>query len=169
MWRRNLAGVRNNCAKEIQDNILPLWRLRFFNDNFDLNTSHVLPALIRKFHEAKISREKEVVIWGSGKPRREFLFVDDLADALLFLMQNYNEESHINIGTGEDIEIIELAKLIQKIVGFKGEIKRDLSKPDGTPRKLMDVSKLTNMGWKNKTSIEEGICRTCDWYRSNVK
>jgi GDP-L-fucose synthase len=139
------------------------------NDNFDLNTSHVLPALIRKFHEAKISREKEVVIWGSGKPRREFLFVDDLADALLFLMQNYNEESHINIGTGEDIEIIELAKLIQKIVGFKGEIKRDLSKPDGTPRKLMDVSRLHALGWKHGTAMEEGIRSVYEWYNQNTK
>ena len=115
------------------------------NDNYDLDNSHVLPALIRKFHEAKLSGEPEVVLWGSGRPRREFLHVDDLADACYFLMQRYDEPGLINIGTGEDIEIIELARLVKKIVGYGGEIKHDLSKPDGTPRKLMDVSKLHKM------------------------
>ncbi|MBT3261550.1 GDP-L-fucose synthase [bacterium] len=134
------------------------------NDNFDLNSSHVLPALIRKIHEAKIKQEKEVVIWGTGKPKREFLFVDDLADALLFLMQEYHEEGHINVGTGQDIEIIELAKLIKEIVGFSGEIKHDLSKPDGTPRKLVDVSKLHSLGWKHQTSLKEGIKKVYAWY-----
>jgi GDP-L-fucose synthase len=134
------------------------------NDNFDLNSSHVLPALIRKFHEAKINNESQVVIWGTGNPMREFLFVDDLADALLFLMLNYNEESHINVGTGEDIRIGDLALLIKDIVGFKGEIVHDLSKPDGTPRKLLDVSKLYALGFKHKTSLKEGISKVYQWY-----
>jgi GDP-L-fucose synthase len=127
------------------------------NDNYDLENSHVLPALIRKFHEAKVNRQPTVVLWGSGKPRREFLHADDLADACLFLMQGYDEAGLINIGTGEDIEIKELALLIQQIVGYKGEIVHDLSKPDGTPRKLMDVGKLHKMGWKPRLSLEEGI------------
>jgi GDP-L-fucose synthase len=127
------------------------------NDNYDLETSHALPALIRKFHEAKIGGEGEVTIWGTGKPRREFLHADDLADACFFLMQSYDESGLINIGTGEDIEIRELALLIKKIVGYQGEIKQDLTKPDGTMRKLMDVSKLDKMGWKAGISLEEGI------------
>jgi GDP-L-fucose synthase len=127
------------------------------NDNYDLDNSHVLPALMRKFHEAKLSGEPAVVLWGSGRPRREFLHVDDLADACYFLMQRYNEPGLINIGTGEDIEIIELARLVKQIVGYTGEIKHDLSKPDGTPRKLMDVSKLQKMDWKARISLEDGI------------
>ncbi|HMH23210.1 MAG TPA: GDP-L-fucose synthase [Puia sp.] len=127
------------------------------NDNYDLNNSHVLPALIRKFHEAKTKGEPAVVLWGSGTPRREFLHADDLADACFFLMQNYSEPGLINIGTGEDMEIKELALLIKKIVGYTGEIKHDLNKPDGTPRKLMDVSKLHGMGWQAKISLDQGI------------
>ncbi len=127
------------------------------NDNYDLKTSHVLPALIRKFHEAKIHREPSVVMWGTGTPRREFLHVDDLADACYYLMQNYNEPGLVNIGTGEDIPIKELAYLIKDIVGFTGEVEHDLSKPDGTPRKLMDVSKLSDTGWKAKIGLREGI------------
>ena len=134
------------------------------NDNFDLNSSHVLPALIRKFHEAKINNQLEVVLWGTGNPMREFLFVDDLADALLFLMLNYNQESHINVGTGEDIRIGDLALLVKDIVGFKGEIVHDLSKPDGTPRKLLDVNKLHALGFKHKTNLKEGISRVYQWY-----
>lgn len=127
------------------------------NDNYDLNSSHVLPALIRKFHEAKLNRQPTVTLWGSGKPRREFLHADDLADACLFLMQGYNEPGLVNIGVGDDLEIKELALLIQKIVGYEGEIVHDLTKPDGTPRKLMDVSKLNNLGWKASISLEEGL------------
>ena len=127
------------------------------NDNYDLNNSHVFPALIRKFHEAKVSGASSVTLWGTGKPRREFLHADDLASACFYLMQNYNEAGLLNIGTGEDIEIGELALLIKKIVGFEGEIIHDLSKPDGTPRKLMDVSKLHNFGWKHSIGLEEGI------------
>lgn len=127
------------------------------NDNYDLQNSHVLPALIRKFDEAKTSGAPSVTIWGTGKPRREFLHADDLADACVFLMNGYSEPGLINIGTGEDIEIGELARLVARIVGFKGEVLNDLSKPDGTPRKLMDVSKLHNFGWRHSIGLEEGI------------
>ncbi len=126
-------------------------------DNYDLNNSHVLPALIRKMHEAKVNNAKEVVVWGSGTPKREFLFASDLAEACCFLMENYNEEQLVNIGTGEDLSILELATLIKKIVGFEGKLVFDSSKPDGTPRKLMDVTKLHNLGWKHTIELEEGI------------
>ena len=127
------------------------------NDNYNLNNSHVLPALMRKVITAKKENNSDVVIWGSGKPLREFLHVDDLAAACLFLMENYNEAGLVNIGTGTDLSILDLAKLVAKVVGYEGEIKNDPSKPDGTPRKLMDVSKLTNMGWKASISLEKGI------------
>lgn len=127
------------------------------NDNYDLNNSHVLPALIRKFHEAKVNNTPSVVMWGTGTPRREFLHADDLADACYFLMQHYNEPGLVNIGVGEDITIGELAQIVKEIVGYEGEIKNDLSKPDGTPRKLMDVSKLHALGWKAKIKLREGI------------
>ena len=134
------------------------------NDNYDLNSSHVLPALIRKFHEAKLNAAPAVVLWGSGKPRREFLHADDLADACFFLMERYNEPGLVNIGTGEDLEIGELALLIKDIVGYTGEIRHDLSKPDGTPRKLMDVSKLHNFGWKAAISLPDGLRRVYEEY-----
>lgn len=127
------------------------------NDNYDLNNSHVLPALIRKFHEAKVSGQKEVVMWGTGSPKREFLHVDDLADACYYLMQTYNEKGLVNIGTGTDISIFDLAKMIKETVGYKGEITKDLSKPDGTPRKLMNVDKLANAGWTSSIKLKEGI------------
>lgn len=127
------------------------------NDNYDLNNSHVLPALIRKFHEAKIKNEPSVLMWGTGSPRREFLHADDLADACYFLMQQYDGEGFVNIGTGEDVTIKELALNVKEIVGFQGEIEHDLSKPDGTPRKLMDVTKLHNMGWKARIELHAGI------------
>lgn len=127
------------------------------NDNYDLDKSHVLPALIRKFHEAKKNNTPEVVMWGTGSPKREFLHVDDLADACFYLMQNYSEAGLVNIGRGEDIAIIDLARLIKKVVGYEGKIANDLTKPDGTPRKLMDVSKLTNAGWTAKIELEEGV------------
>ncbi|MDP1614543.1 MAG: GDP-L-fucose synthase [Methylococcales bacterium] len=128
-----------------------------YNDNYHPQNSHVLPALIRRFDEAKKSNAKEVVIWGSGTPLREFLFADDLADACYFLMQNYNEPNLINIGTGKDLTIKDLALLIQKVVGFEGNIMFDSSKPDGTPRKLMDVSKVHQLGWKHQIELEEGL------------
>lgn len=127
------------------------------NDNYDLKNSHVLPALIRKFHTAKNENAASVEIWGTGSPMREFLHADDLADACFYLMQNYNEAGLVNIGVGEDITIKDLALLVKKIVGFGGELKFDTSKPDGTPRKLMDVSKLHSFGWKHKINLEEGI------------
>lgn len=135
------------------------------NDNYDLNKSHVLPALIRKFHEAKINKEPFVTIWGTGKPRRELMHADDLADACYFLMDRFNESGFINVGTGQDIEIGHLATLVKEIVGYTGEIRNDLTKPDGTPRKLMDVSKLNTLGWKARTPLEEGIKRTYNEYR----
>ena len=130
------------------------------NDNYDLANSHVLPALIRKFHEAKERGDSEVVVWGSGNPKREFLHADDLADACVFLMETYNEPGLINIGTGKDISIKELAELVKAITGFEGQIVFDASKPDGTPRKLMDVSKLTAKGWTASISLQEGIAQT---------
>ena len=135
-------------------------------DNFDLETSHVMPALIRKFHVAKVNNSQEVVIWGTGKPRREFLYVDDLADATVFLMNNYNSSEIINVGVGKDISIGELAELIRDIVGYKGEIIYDTSKPDGTSRKLLDVSRLESLNWKPKTSLKEGIEKTYQFYSS---
>ncbi|SKB93905.1 GDP-L-fucose synthase family protein [Daejeonella lutea] len=128
-----------------------------YNDNYHPENSHVLPALIRKFYEAKISGAGEVVIWGSGTPRREFLFADDLADACVYLMVNYNEEAFVNIGTGEDLSIKDLALTIQRVIGFNGTLKFDSLRPDGTPRKLLDVSKLTSLGWTYQTKLEEGI------------
>ena len=127
------------------------------NDNYDLQKSHVLPALIRKFHEAKLNRQPSVEMWGTGSPLREFLHADDMADACVFLMQHYDGQGHVNIGTGTDLSIKDLALLIKKIVGYEGEIVHDLSKPDGTPRKLMDVSLLHSLGWKHKLDLEEGI------------
>jgi GDP-L-fucose synthase len=132
------------------------------NDNYDIQNSHVLPALIRKFLTAKSENQPTVELWGTGKPLREFLHVDDLAEACMFLMHSYNEAGFVNIGVGTDLSILELAQLVQKIVGYKGEIKLDSSKPDGTPRKLMDVSKLNNMGWTAKISLEEGIKTVVD-------
>ena len=132
------------------------------NDNYDLNNSHVLPALLRKFHEAKVSGKKEVSIWGSGRPLREFLHVDDLADACHFLMKTYNEKEFLNIGIGHDISIADLANMVGEIVGFQGTLILDSSKPDGTPRKLMDVSRLTSLGWKARIGLREGIASVYD-------
>jgi len=139
------------------------------NDNFNLETSHVLPALIRKFHEAKINNSPYVEVWGTGKQRREFLHVDDLADAVVYLMNNYNENEHINLGTGEDISIKELAELIKEIVGYEGEIRFDTTKPDGIPRRLLDVSKLHATGWMHKINLREGIKQTYEWFKENWK
>jgi GDP-L-fucose synthase len=138
------------------------------NDNFDLETSHVLAALIRKIHEAKTNSADSVTIWGTGKPRREFLHVDDAADALVFLMENFSGAGPINVGVGEDISILTLAELISKIIGFEGRIEFDLSKPDGTPQKLLDISRITKLGWKPKVTLEKGIRLTYDWYLSNL-
>lgn len=129
------------------------------NDNYDKQNSHVLPALLRKFHEAKVNGDPSVIMWGTGSPKREFLHVDDLADACVYLMHNYSDAQLVNIGTGTDLSILELAQLIQRIVGYTGTIEHDYSKPDGTPRKLMNVNKLKGLGWEAKISLEEGIRR----------
>ena len=138
------------------------------NDNFDLKTSHVLPALMLKFHEAKISGQKTMQVWGSGNPKRELLYVDDLAEACVFSMNNENITELTNIGTGEDVTIRELAESLKEITQFTGEIEFDASKPDGTPRKLLDVSKINSYGWKAKTSLVDGIRTTYNWYLQNV-
>jgi len=137
-------------------------------DNFDLETSHVLPALIRKFHEAKKGESPEVVVWGTGSPKREFLHVDDLADAVLFLMENYKDEAIINVGMGKDINIADLSTLIGEITDYKGSIVFDKTKPDGTPQKLLDISKIKNLGWTPKISLRDGLMSTYNWFVENV-
>jgi GDP-L-fucose synthase len=139
------------------------------HDNFDLKSSHVLPAMIRKFHEAKLNNNAVVVLWGSGTPMREFLFVDDMAAAVVFALENKLPDSLYNVGTGEDLTIKELALAIQKIIGHKGEIIWDDTKPDGTPRKLMDVSKMHDLGWKHQVGLETGIQKTYDWFLANIE
>jgi GDP-L-fucose synthase len=133
-------------------------------DNFDLASSHVLPALIRKAHEAARSGASHLTIWGSGTPRREFLHVDDCADALVFLMQNYSDDEHVNVGTGEDISILELARMVAGITNFQGDIRTDTTKPDGTPRKLLSVQKLHALGWRHRIGLEDGIAATWQWF-----
>ncbi|PSD17615.1 GDP-fucose synthetase [Stenotrophomonas maltophilia] len=136
-------------------------------DNFDLQNSHVLPALIRKFHDAKIAGMPEVVMWGSGTPRREFLHVDDMAAASVFLAETYSGEDIVNVGVGEDISILELAELVRVVTGFSGRIVNDLTKPDGTPKKLLDVSRLSDLGWKAKIGLREGVTATYEWFLEN--
>lgn len=138
------------------------------NDNFDLETSHVLPALIRKFHEAKENDSPSVPLWGTGSPRREFLHVDDLAAACFELLENYDSDEPINVGVGKDITIRELAELVREVVGFAGELAWDSAKPDGTPRKLMDTSRLAALGWSPQISLRQGLSQTYDWYRGSV-
>lgn len=137
------------------------------NDNFHPENSHVLPALMRRFHEAKVRGDKEVVVWGSGSPLREFLHVDDLADAVIFLMDKYSGLSHLNVGSGKEVTIKELAELVKDVVEFKGELVWDKTKPDGTPRKLMDSSKLMELGWEPKISLRDGLVDTYKWYLEN--
>ncbi|TSD03467.1 MAG: GDP-L-fucose synthase [Parcubacteria group bacterium Athens0714_16] len=139
------------------------------NDNFDLNNSHVLPALVRKFHEAKVRGSKEVIVWGTGSSKREFLHVDDLADACIFLMQKYNDSEIINIGTGKDLSVKELAEKIKKITDYNGKIVWDKTKPDGTPRKLLNVNKLHKLGWKHSILLDKGIALTYEWYKKNYE
>ncbi|MGI5911105.1 MAG: GDP-L-fucose synthase family protein [Syntrophomonadaceae bacterium] len=166
-----IAGIKMCQAYNQQYgcNFIALMPTNLFGpgDNFDLDTSHVLPALIRKFHEAKIRNEKQVFVWGSGKPRREFLHVDDLAAACIFLIKHYNGPDIINVGYGKDISIAGLAALIQKITGYQGQIVFDTSKPDGTPRKLLDISKIIALGWRPQVSLKEGIEDTYNWYLAN--
>ena len=138
-------------------------------DTFDLQASHVIPALLAKTHSAKVTNAAEVEIWGTGKPRREFLHVDDLADGLVFLMERYSDESHVNIGWGEDVSIAELATLIAEIVGFKGRLRYATDKPDGTPRKLLDVLMLNGMGWQPKIGLREGLTDAYRWFVENAE
>jgi GDP-L-fucose synthase len=136
--------------------------------NFHLQNSHVLPALMRRIHEARLQDAPEVVIWGSGTPRREFLYVDDLASASLFLLENYDEGETINVGVGEDLPIRDLAVLLANTIGYEGELVQDASQPDGTPRKLLDVSRLTALGWRAQTALDVGVAKTYDWYLENI-
>lgn len=156
-----IAGIKlcENYNKQYGCNFISVMPTNLYgpNDNYDLKNSHVLPALLRKFYEAKMNNQESVEVWGTGTPKREFLHVDDLADACYFLMENYSDNDFVNVGTGEDLSIKALAELIQKIVGYKGSIKWNSAKPDGTPRKLMDVSKLNDLGWKYSINIEDGI------------
>jgi len=138
------------------------------NDNFDLNSSHVLPALIRKFHEAKTSGAKEVVVWGTGTPLREFLHVDDCAEACIFLMREYEEEEHVNIGVGQDMSIRDLARLVGEVIGFSGKLTFDTTKPDGTPRKLVDTTRINRLGWTARISLRDGIRSSYDWFVRNI-
>jgi GDP-L-fucose synthase len=156
-----IAGIKlcESYRRQYHSNFISVMPTNLYgpNDNYNLNNSHVLPALIRKFHEAEENKLPFVEMWGTGSPLREFLHADDMADACVYLMQNYNGQQHVNIGTGKDLSIKDLALLIKKIVGYTGEIKHDLGKPDGTPRKLMDVTFLHSLGWKHKIDLEEGI------------
>ena len=164
---KSCQAIRNQFGKDYVS-LMPT-NLYGTHDNFDLNSSHVLPAMIRKFHEGKINNNCPVTLWGSGTPLREFLFVDDLAEAVVFALENNLPDYLYNIGTGKDLTIKELALLIQKIVGHKGEIIWDNSKPDGTPRKLLDVSKMNELGWKHRINLEDGIQITYDWFLENLK
>lgn len=167
-----IAGIMmcNSYRKQYGSNFISVMPTNLYgeNDNFDLKTSHVLPALIRRFHEAKANNTPSVTLWGSGTPRREFLYVDDLALACLHLMETYNKSEIVNIGTGQDVTIKELAETIKDVVGYTGEIKWNTKKPDGTPRKLLDVSKLHSLGFKHKVSLEDGIRRTYGWYLNQL-
>jgi len=174
-----IAGIKmcENYFKQYGDNFISVMPTNLYgpNDNFDLQSSHVLPALIHKFHEAKVNSIDFVELWGSGKPKREFLYVEDLADACVYILENINAEtlygkmevSHINIGCGEDISISKLADMIADIVGYKGKIRYDSSKPDGTPQKLLDISRLKNLGWAPTVTLHEGIRKSYEWYLEN--
>jgi GDP-L-fucose synthase len=167
-----IAGIRlcQAYAREYGANFISAMPTNLYgpNDNFDLLSSHALPALLRKAHEAKKSGAREMLVWGTGSPRREFLHVDDLAAACLFLLEKYDSPEIINVGCGEDISIRELAELICEIVGFQGALVWDATKPDGTPRKLLDVSKLHALGWRHTIGLREGIARTYDWFLQNA-
>lgn len=166
-----IAGVKMGQAyrRQYGFNVISLMPTNLYGpgDNFDLETSHVLPALIRRFHEAKEAGAENVTVWGTGTPRREFLYVDDLADAAVFLMRNYDGEEIINVGTGSDITIAELCELVKEAVGYSGGISYDTSMPDGTPRKVLDVSRITSLGWRPRVDLRSGIKSTYSWYLSN--
>lgn len=166
-----IAGIKMCQAYRLQHNFdaisaMPT-NLYGTNDNFHPENSHVLPALLRRFHEAKVNNLDKVVVWGTGSPLREFLHVDDLADAVVFLLENYSDLDHVNVGSGKEVSIKELAELVKEVVGFKGELIWDSTKPDGTPRKLMDTSKLVGLGWTPKISLRDGLVDTYKWYLEN--
>ncbi|HET9418900.1 MAG TPA: GDP-L-fucose synthase, partial [Chthoniobacterales bacterium] len=167
-----IAGIKlcQAFSREYGDNFISVMPTNLYgpNDNFDLETSHVLAALLRKAHEAKQRKERELVVWGSGTPRREFLHVDDCAAACVFLLENYDSPEIINVGCGEDVSVRELAELICDIVGFEGELTWDMTKPDGTPRKLLDVTRLHKLGWRHTISLRDGIARTYEWFVKNA-
>src|SRR5690242_18194634 len=166
-----IAGIKlcQAFAREYGANFISLMPTNLYGpgDDFDLKTSHVLAALLRKAHEARVSRAGEMIVWGTGTPRREFLYVDDLAAAILFLLEQYDSSEVINVGSGEDISIRELAELICDVVGFRGELKWDRSKPDGTPRKLLDISRIKNLGWTPTVGLRDGIARVYEWFLDN--
>ena len=166
-----IAGIKlcQAYARQYRSNFISAMPTNLYgpNDNFDLESSHVLAALLRKAHEAKMRNDRKLVVWGTGKPRREFLHVDDLASACFLLLEKYDSPDIINVGCGEDISIRELAELICDVVGFYGDLAWDTTKPDGTPRKLLDVTKLRDLGWKPAISLREGIARTYEWFRAN--
>jgi len=164
---KTCQAIRNQFGKDYVS-LMPT-NLYGTHDNFDLNSSHVLPAMMRKFHEAKLNNDSPVTLWGSGTPMREFLFVDDMAAAVIFALENKLPDYLYNVGTGEDLTIKDLAETIQKIVGHQGEIIWDATKPDGTPRKLMDISKMHELGWKHQVNLEEGITKTYAWFIENIK
>jgi len=167
-----IAGIKlcQACQRQYGSKFISAMPTNLYGpeDNFDLESSHVMPALIRKFHEAKINRAPAVTVWGTGKPLREFLYVDDCAAACLFLMQHYDGEEIVNIGVGEDLSIAELAELVSKVVGFAGKIVYDSGKPDGTPRKLVDVSRINGLGWRAGIPLEAGIRTTYEWFLEHV-
>ena len=175
-----IAGIKlcENYYRQYGSNFYSVMPTNLYGpyDNFNLETSHVLPAFIRKFHEAKVNKEDSVTVWGTGKPMREFMYVEDLANAILFLLENVDAKdiyekgiSQINVGTGKDVTIDELAKLVGNVVGYDGKINHDTSKPDGTPRKLMEVSRINSLGWKYKTELSDGIGKTYNWYLENKR
>jgi len=167
-----IAGIKMCQAyrKQYGFNAISLMPTNLYGqgDNFNLENSHVMPALIRKFHDAKICGAEQVEVWGTGTPRREFLHVDDLADASVHLMQNYSDSQIINVGVGEDVSIKELAELVKEVVGYEGELLFDTSKPDGTPQKLLDVTRLSNTGWKARIKLPEGVKATYEWFKQNI-
>jgi GDP-L-fucose synthase len=166
-----IAGIKlcQAYSREYKANFISAMPTNLYgpDDNFDLETSHVLPALVRKAHEAKVRKDKKLIVWGTGKPRREFLHVDDLASACVLILEKYDSPEIINVGCGEDISIRQLAELICDVVGFDGELAWDATKPDGTPRRLLDVTKLRALGWKPAISLRDGIARTYEWFRAN--
>jgi len=166
-----IAGLKmcQFFKKQYGDNFISCMPTNLYgpHDNYDLNNSHVMPALIRKFHEGKVNKSPQVEVWGTGNPLREFLYVDDMADACVFLMENYDGEEHVNIGTGEEVSIGELAELVKEVVGFEGDLVFDAGKPDGTPRKLTDVGKLHGLGWKHEVELRSGVARAYGWFREN--